>query len=122
MPQAPPGAPANGELTPRPLLTTIRPMPNQSQPPLLPWQILLVCAACGALAVRDPAGPGVACLAVGLLAGVCGAKRVTLALVPAAFALGLGAALLALPDPPRHLPAVALTGKKAVLTGRVASV
>ncbi len=97
-------------------------MPSQSQPPLLPWQILLVCAACGALAVRDPVAPGVACLAAALLAGVCGAKRATLALVPAAFALGLGAALLALPDPPRHLPAMALTGQKAVLTGRVASV
>ncbi|QLA15311.1 DNA internalization-related competence protein ComEC/Rec2 [Desulfolutivibrio sulfoxidireducens] len=97
-------------------------MQRSPPPPLLPWQILLVCAACGILAVRVPVGAGAACLAVALLAAVTGSKRGCLALVPVAFGLGLGAAWLALPAPPTRLAAVVLTGKKIALTGRVASV
>ncbi len=97
-------------------------MPSPSAPPLLPWQSLLVCAVCGILAVREPAGAAAACLAAALLAAASGGKKGLLVLVPAAFGLGLGAAWLALPAPPTRLPAVALTGNKTALTGRVVSV
>jgi competence protein ComEC len=90
--------------------------------PLLPWQILFVCAVCGILALRAPQAAVASLLATMLLARIAEAGRATLFLAPAAFLMGLGAAVIALPDLPGRIPREVLTGKRAVLVGTIDSV
>ncbi|MEF3695987.1 ComEC/Rec2 family competence protein, partial [Desulfolutivibrio sp.] len=92
------------------------------QTPLLPWQILFVCAVCGILALRVPQAAVAALLATALLALATRTGHKTLALAPLAFGLGLGVAALALPDPPGRTPRDVLTGTRTVVVGTAASV
>jgi len=90
--------------------------------PLLPWQILFVCAVCGILALRAPQAAVAALLAALLLARIATAGRAALFFAPAAFLIGLGAAVIALPDQPGRIPREVLTGRRAVLAGTIDSV
>jgi len=95
---------------------------GHKQTPLLPWQILFVCAVCGILALRVPQAAVAALSATVLLALATRTGKGALALAPLAFGLGLGMAALALPDPPGRMPRDVLTGTRAVVVGTAASV
>ncbi|NDY58109.1 DNA internalization-related competence protein ComEC/Rec2 [Desulfovibrio sulfodismutans] len=95
---------------------------GHTQTPLLPWQILFVCAVCGILALRVPQAAVAALSATVLLALATRTGKGVLALAPLAFGLGLGMAALALPDPPARTPRDVLTGTRTVVVGTAASV
>jgi len=92
------------------------------QTPLLPWQILFVCAVCGILALRVPPAAVAALAATVLLARAAGCGVRVVALAPLAFGLGLGAAALALPAIPGSMPREAVTGTRTVIVGTADSV
>jgi competence protein ComEC len=90
-------------------------------PPLLPWQPCLLAYAAGILATAY--GPAALCALVllGLFPRPAAGRPTTYALA-AAFALGLGAGLLALPALPRDVPACLGQTAPVTATGRVTAV